>query len=308
MSTVKNISSYPSTGQGFSINHNRLQNIKGVFLTKKDFTITSAQLESDTYLFDQFELGNVIPLHFVLDVIPKNEETEYGKSVQDFTYKLRDGKYRHVLRFDWELAFSQIVESYSGTDLNVIYYDNDQKLILTTDSQGVYRGIKTNRLVLEKPNLFGNGTEVQYSDLDIEIRDSEEITLNGYIAEVDWLPEQIDKRFVSVSVESVGVDYLNFIVKRYSQTVDNLSATDVSVTDTKNGILEFSVFNLFAGVYKLSSFNEKLTTGCLSINSSGYLGRTKYQVQISIIVDSNFVYEDGNNLIYENGDNIIFEN
>jgi hypothetical protein len=199
MSITKQISTYPSTGRSFDPPGNFLQNITGAFLTKKDFTVTEEQLEDNTYMFNAFQNGDIFPLHLIQSVTQSNEETKKQTSLQDYDYELRAGKYKHTLRFDWDIAFHQIIETYSGTDLYVIHYDGGGKLILaesgTTD---VYRGVKTDSIILQKQKIFGNGTEVVYSDLDIELKYNEVFKE----IQVDWLIELIDKEFIKITVEN----------------------------------------------------------------------------------------------------------
>jgi hypothetical protein len=289
MSVIKQILTYPSTGRGFALPGNFMQNTAGALLTKKTFTVTEAQLEDDTYMFDSFEAGDLIPLHLVQSVIPQNEDIQKRTSQQDFEYETRPGKYKHTLRFDWDNAFHQIVETYSGTDLYIIHYDQVGHLILAEESAGIYRGVKTDGLILKKQELFGNGSAPLYSDLGIELKYDETFK----VIQVDWLPEQIDKLFVTLDVTSLGVDYLNFTVKYNSTDIDTIEASDVSIVDDTNGEISGILLNNASGVYQATNFSETLTTGCLTVNATAYLGRVKYRVQIIVDVTVGFDLLDG---------------
>lgn len=305
MSINKQISTYPSTGRGFTPTGNFMQNIAGSFLTKKTFTVTDAQLENSTYLFDSFENGDIFPLHLIQSVIPTNEETIKQTSLQDFDYELRAGKYKHTLRFDWGIAFHQILENYSGTDLYIIHYDGSGKLILAeSGTTGVYRGVKTDSIILQKQKLFGSGAEPVYSDLDIELKSGETFKE----IQLDWLPELIDKWFINITVESVGIDYLNFTAKHNSTNIDDITSSDVTITDDANGEITGILVSYLGGVYQATNFSNSLTTGCLTINASAYLGRTKYRAQIIISVAVNYDFEDGVNYDFEDAINFELEN
>lgn len=289
MSVIKQISTYPSTGRGFTPPGNFMQNIAGSFLTKKTWTVTEAQLVDNSYFFTSFENGDLIPLHLVQSLIPNNEETIKQNSLQDFDYELRAGKYKHTMRFDWDIAFHQIVETYSGTDLYIIHYDQTGKLILAEESVGVYRGVKTDSIILQKPKLFGNGTEPAYSDLDIELQSGETFK----VIDVDWLPEQIDKLFVHLEVTSISPTHLNFTAKYNSTTIDTLTDSDVSIVDNTNGVISGILLSYSGGVYQATNFSSNITTGCLSVNATAYLGRTKYRVVISVDITVDFDLLDG---------------
>lgn len=298
MPVKKQISTYPSTGRGFTPPGNFMQNIAGSFLTKKTWTVTNAQLEDNSYFFTSFDNGDLIPFHLVQSLVPNNEETIKQNSLHDFDYELRAGKYKHTMRFDWDIAFHQIVETYSGTDLYIIHYDQTGKLILAEESTGVYRGVKTDSIILQKPKLFGNGSEPSYSDLDIELKNGETFK----VIEVDWLPEQIDKLFVKVDVTNIGVDYLNFTVRYNSTNIEGIEASDVTIEDVTNGTIAGILLNYTDGVYQATGFSSALTTGCLTVNATAYLGRTRYRVVITVDITVGFDLLDGDGFDLLDGD------
>lgn len=309
MSITKQISSYPSTGRGFAINHNFLYNISGIILTKRDFRITPSQLLDDSYLFSAMENGDIFPLHMIQDVIPENEDALEIESIRGNTYPQGKGVYRHVLKFNWTLEFHKIVETYSGTDLYAIYYDSNRHIILTEESEGVYRGLTTNMIHLLKPDMFTNGSQVSFSDLKVELSDPKEITEKGKSIQLDWLPSAIDKVFVSLRIESTGTDYVNFRAKHNTNDINGISVSDVSLIDNSNGNLPITLVSNLGGVYKVRVGGDLVTSGCLIVNSSTYLGQVRYVYQQVIQVINSFILENlTDNFIYEDGDNIIFEN
>lgn len=290
MSIEKQINTYVSTGRGFLPPGNTIQNIAGSLLTKKTFTITDAQLEDNSYLLTAFENLDIIPLHLVQSVINNDQETQIQQSIQDFPYELSPGKFKHTLRFDWDIAFHQIVETYSGSDLYIIEYDQVGNLILAeSGTTGVYRGVKTDGLILQKTKLHGNGSDIAYSDLNVELKNGETLK----IIQVDWLPDSIDKLFVSINLLNVSADTINFSVKYNSDSIETISASDVSVVDNASGDLVPSVFNVTDGIYQASNFTAPLTTGKLIINSALYLGCIKYIYRIVVDVTVGFDLLDG---------------
>lgn len=303
MSIIKNITTYPNTGRGFAAPGNTLYNISGVFLAKKDFTITTAELSSNTVMYDAFEDGDIIPLHIAQSIVNSNEETIIQNSLQDYDYKIREGKYKHTLRFDWAEAYHSIVDSYSGTDLYVIYYDANNNLILAEESSGVYRGIKTDSLILQKQLLFTSGSEIAYSDLNIELASNETIK----VIAIDWMPELIDKLFIQVTVVLAGSDFINFTVKNKGANIDTVQAEDVTIIDDQNGEITGIVVSYLLGIYQASNFSSSITTGCLTVSTPIYLGRNKYTATISVIVESNMTDEYSNNILDEYDNNLISE-
>lgn len=305
MSIEKQISTYPSTGRDFSPPGNFLQNISGAFLTKKDFTVTCEQLEDSSYLFDAFENGDIFPLHLIQSVIPANEELKKQTSLQDYDYELRPGKYKHTLRFDWDVAFNQIVDTYSGTDLYIIHYDGSGKLILSeTGTTDTYRGVKTDSIILQKQKLFGSGAEPVYSDLDIELKYGETFKE----IQLDWLPDLIDKLFVKIDILTAAPTFITFTVKYNSTNITTLTNSDITIDDTVNGEISGVLLNFVNGAYRADNFSSNIVGGCLTVDSSVYLGKTKYRVSIAVTVTNSMIWGDGNNMVFGDGNNMVFGN
>ena len=307
MSLNKYISTFERTGRGFTINENFIHNCKGAFLTKKDFTFIDSDLDDDDYFFQAFENGDIFPLHYVNDVIINNKEINILESNQGFTFKGSKGVISHVLKFNWDLAFHQIIETYSGTDLNIIYYDGNKNLIYTQDA-GVNRGFKTNRLILENFNPISDGKESVKSGLNIEWFNPDEININGRTTKLNWIPSIIDKLFINIVVGLVTSDKITFTAKFRGENVANILNSDIELTDNKNGNISF-VFIPFSGLsYEISNFNKTLSNGVLKINSNSYLGCAKYRVTSIISVSNNETFGSGDNEIWGDGNNAIFGN
>ena len=294
MSLNKQISTYPSTGRGFSVNHNFIHSCRGAYLTKKDFTFTDEDIKDEDYFFEQFEAGNIFPLHQVQEIENQNEDIEKIESIQGFTFKGSKGLISHILRFEWDLTFHQIIETYSGTDLNIIYYDGNKHLIYTVDQDsGLNRGFKTNRLILENFNPISDGSAPVLSGLDIEWFDPDEINLYGQSTKINWMPSIIDKWFLKITITSIGVNYINFTAKYISNDVTTLTSSDVTITDDFNGLISGVVVAYSGGVYKANNFNKNISNGCLQINSSAYLGKQRYRAVTTITYKVGFDLMDG---------------
>jgi len=306
MPVIKEISTLLNTGRSFAENSNFLQNIRDIFITKKDFTFTEADLVDDTYFFNAFSNLDIMPIHKVLDLIPENEEPVIYKSLQDYPYLERKGKYKHTLKFDFDLAFHQIIESYSGSDLYIIYCDSARHIIATEVSEGIYRGLTTDMIELNKPDIFTKGSQPAFSDLQIALRYPEEITESGKIFQVNWLPSEIDKAFINLRVEAIGSDYINFTVRFNNLNVTTIGTSDVTLTDENNGDINGFFLNQLGGVYQLQLSEPLITTGCLTINSNVYLGKARYTYRIVVEIVNNAVWGSGDNEIWGDGNNAVF--
>jgi len=294
----------PNTGQGFLSDKNFVKNISGCFIHKKDFVIPSEDQLTEDYFLNAMDNLELMPLHLIVDLEIDDDSPEYKQSKQYYTYRTQIGKYRHIISFDKSLEYQQILESYSGTDVNIIYYTDDRALILTKEGAG-FRGFRTSRVDLEKPALFTNGTEDTYTRINVELYDTEEVTKNGVVKRVEWFPLYIDKLFITIKIEYLSSNALNFTAKHLQDNITTLKNTDVTITDNATGNVTFSLFNYNGGVYRLGGFDKNLTSGCLSINSNIHLGNKKYLLRIQIEFTNQFLFLDDDDFLFLDDDNFL---
>jgi hypothetical protein len=303
MSIRPTISTLPDTRQTFSDITNYTF-ISGLFITQKVNLFSSIDdINDDGFWQNLLDTDVITPIHSVKEIDDLSEETFYGESKQDFTYEQRPGKNRKKYRSIWTIEKHELVSQYSGSDFYIVEYDRNNNVYLKEES-GNYRGLKTTRINLEK-FLYGTESTPLFSPLDIEYSETA-----NFVHNVGFRLEDIDRLFMSLKVEAIGTNFLNFTATRGTEQVTSITATDVSVIDDLNGTLTFDVFNLNAGVYRLSGFSDTLTTGCLIVISSMYLGRTKYTATSIIQVSNNGLFDGlGNNIIFDGeGNNLIFDN
>jgi hypothetical protein len=302
MSVIKNISSLPDTKRTFD-DRNSHAYISGYFVTeKKNLFASTDDVEDPDFWQALLENNDLTPLHYVKEIEFLDEETFYQESRHDFTYKLRDGKQRQKIKYTWTLEKHQVVDEMSGTDLYVIPYDRNKNVYLVEDG-GYLRGIKTTRLQLEK-FIYATESEPSWSVLDIEYKE-----LATVIHNAGFRLEDIDRLFMSLNIEYIDQDTLNFSASYNGDEIDSIQSSDVTVTDNVNGVLTFSLFNYLGGVYQLSGFSLPLICGKLEVLSTLYLGCTSYIVKVVVTpIVANFDFEDGVNFDFEDSINFEFEN
>lgn len=306
MSIIKNITTLPDTRRTFESSLNNLGIIRGIFISKKTFSLTTSNFTNFDTWMQALENGNIIPAYYIQEYEDKSEETQYQESQQNFSYLLRRGRYRHVFKFDITNDRHNTLDALSGSDLYVFYWDINYN-IYGYEYGGYVRGFKTNRIILEKQILAKSNTP-SLSPIDIEWQNAEEL---NYIRKVTWNPADIDRLFITIKVEYIDNDNLNFSAKYLSETIDDIEQSGVSVIDDINGNLTFTQYNYLGGIYRLSGFSDSLTTGILQIISNIYLGCTSYKMIIEIIVTNYFLFENDDRLQLEgiyDGDLLILEN
>ena len=308
MSIARNISSLPDTKRTFGVAGNTLAQIRGIFLAKKTFTFSSVDDFKDIDSWHTaLENEDITPVHYVKEFDVLDDETIIGESQQDFSYKLRSGKYRHKLSYDFSLDLHQVLETISESDLYVFYWDKNLNIYGTSDDGTTVRGFKTNRIILEKI-LFQVGSNPGFSVLDIELRDSDEINENGVVEKVEWYPSDVDRLFITIDIQYLDSQTLNFTASYMGTPIGSgIEASNVTITDNVNGDILFSLFDINGGVYKLSGFSNNITNGLLQILAPLYLGCSKYFVRISVPIESTFLLLDDDDfaLLDDDGFNLL---
>lgn len=305
MSISKYISGLPDTKQGLSVSNIKRALISGIFIHTKDFTFPNLAAFTDIeYYYNAMISGDLIPLHGVKKFTPKDDEAVYPNSLQDFSYQQYKGKYRHILEYDWTIDYHLLVDTLTNTDYYVIYHDLNKNIYGCKQSDGKYRGLKTNRLALEKLP-FQVGTTPSFSSLDIELKDHAELTT---IENVSWMPSDVDRLFMTLTVNTVTNDEINFTAVDINGNVTTITGSDITLTDDINGNLSFTTLNLSGGSYKLSGITPNITSCKMVIKSVINIGCVSFHVNYTVFVANNMIFGDGNNMVFGNGGNMVFGN
>ena len=304
MSINKYISTLPDTKRTLddSVNYSYTS---GLFVTKKQFSFSDVLDIKDVEWWQELiEAGSLIPLHYIKEIEYEDEETIYKDSLQDFPIKLRNGKRGKKVKFSWTIEKHELVDQLSGTDLYVIEYDRNNNVYLVREGN-YYRGMKTSLLELEKM-IQATETTPAFSPLKIKYQESfTDIVNSGFML------TDIDRLFMSINIEYIDNRTLNFSAYYQSTPLNgyDILQSDITVTDSINGVLTADLFNYSSGVFQLKNFNKNLITGKMEILSTLYLGCVSYIVRvIAEPIIANFDLEDGVNLDFEDLINFEFEN
>lgn len=312
MSIITNISSLPDTKQTFEPFQNTYSQICGIFVTEKDYEFSSVEDFQDIdKWYEALKDGDIIPLHYAKTFSPANEEQQYKESQQDFSFGLRPGRIKNKLGYVWTIDVHTTVDTLSGTDKYVFYWDKNKNIYGTSDNGVSVRGFSTNRITLEKPS-FANGVEPAFSPLEIELKDSREYSSRGVVKEMAWEPSKVDRLFANITIDYTDEDNLNFTAKYLGTPITDITSSDISIIDNYLGEpSSFTLSNIGGGAYQTTNFTPipfKLKNGLLKIVSDLYIACVPYKITITVIVINNYVFEDGNNFVLEDGNNFIYDN
>lgn len=301
MSIRKDDITYPDTLRTFSINKEKLKQTTSIFITPADFSFSTTNFEDADYWYTQ--LGtNIFPVHTASEFTPQDEPTGYKESQQDFTFRTLNGKYRHKIKYDFSLDYHQILNELSGQKIRVIYASGNT--LRAELSSSTVRGFLVSAFELEKM-MFDTHASSGNSELFIELSDSDDLNIRGYEVEVDWLPAQMDRLILNITL-GINPTTITMLVKYLSTNVTGLSASDITITDVTNGNITFSFSESGDGIYQLNGFSDTITTACLYIQSTIYIGYKKFNYSASVVVTNNAIWSDGNNEIWSDGNNAVW--
>lgn len=300
MSFQKQNTTLPDTLRTFEHNSDAYKLTESLFITPDDFSFTEAEFIDDDHWYS--ELGtNIFPLHGVNEFASKDTETKYVTSLQDFDYKINNGKYKHEFKYDWSLDYHKLINEISGQNIKVIYRSGN--VLRATTAGTSISGFTISTVELEKM-LFNSGDSVGNSKLFLEWMDSDELNVYGYEAEVDWNPGKMDRLVLNINL-SFATNLITMQVRYLNNPISNIASSDITITDEVNGNIGFGVFVPGNGIYQLGDFTNTITRACIYIQSTLYIGAKRFTFTISVIVINNMLFADGNNVVLADGNNIV---
>jgi hypothetical protein len=300
MSISKIMTSYPNTLRGWNVNRNDLSRIAGLFFVLPGVVIPSVSELRDFWYWINTLLksGSIIPLHNIKKFDPQDEELLTGVSLHNFTYEIDKGKYKHAVTFHVSEAFNQILQSYSGSNLGVIYYDGNRNIKVTRGDGVTFEAFKTDSIITQKLNFASVGNAA-LTVMKIELEDHEEWNLRGHTERVTWQPELIDRIFIELVVNCFTTS-ITFSAYLNGVPILDLENSDITITDDSVGNITFSLLNIADGIYTISGLSNTPTVITLSVLSNIYLGRERAIAQSDTIALS-YLFEDGNEYLFEDG-------
>lgn len=281
MSIKKQISTYPDTLRTFAINSNNFKQVESLFVTPDTFSFTTEQFEDADFWYSNLGV-NIFPIHSASDFTIMDSETVYKESLHNFTFKTDDGKYRHKVKFNFSLDYHQLLNELSGQKLRIIYASG-MWLRATQSTPGVIQGFQVSAFELEKI-LFNLNTSIGNSDIFIELLDTDDLNIRGYERQMTWSPADMDRLVLNI-ILLYAVDTVTMYANYLGEPITTIESSDITWNDDASDPLTFSLFLNSGGVYQMGGFSPELpTTGCLSVQSTLYIGQKRYQFTASVSI------------------------
>ena len=159
---------------------------------------------------------------------------------------------------------------------------------------------------LEKAGFHTNDLNGD-SELLLEHFDSDELNVYGYECAVDWTPQKIDRLVLNLSLV-FGDDSMTVRTRYLNENITGLQNTDFTITDDNNGNITFATFEPGEGVYRLAGFSDSITSACLSIQSTIYIGAKRFLFNYVVTIVTYRLTEDDDSRQDEDGNYRITEN
>lgn len=271
-----------------------------LFLTPDNFEFTESELQDIDVVFDYMLDGKIFPIHRIFNYEKNSKDAEYNEALQDFSFRSYRGKDIFKISYDIRPDYQQLLRQFEGSSLRLLIGMNNNSFLCTKNGEN-YRGYLLSDLTIEDLDIFNtNLTPLRIELSDKKERDTEEII------KVDYRLYDIDKRIVSINIDVTTTDILEsasatLSVKYLDTPVDSLILSDITFVDDKNGQIDFDVINYNGGIYKLTSPDSQPTSGCITINSYGYIGRQRYKLRI-IAEYTSFLLMSGDDFELMSGD------
>lgn len=301
--TLHKTNTIPDLLRTFEKNTNKYKLTHSLFITDVDFSITESEFEDSSFWYDHLGI-DIFPLHNITQFAPEDEKNVLIQSKQDFTYKARNGKYKHRVSYDVGLDYHQLLNSIDNNELRVIYVSNNVIRGTKVGTDDI-RGFKLSSFSVEKLEFAINST-VGTTQIFLELFDSDELNVNGYEVEVDWSPRLIDRLVMKINLTF----YESYIIANLTyqgEAITNVSSNDVTITDINNGNITFSLSNIGSGLYKLSNFSNTMTESCIYVKSTLYIGTKRFNYTFVVAVTTNALFQDGDNILFQDGNNKLFQ-
>jgi len=241
--------------------------------TSKRFTDTT-DLNTESTWLAKIKVKDIIPITDIINIEPLTEQTTFQKSLLDFSYVAKPGKYIYRLNYNWDYEYYQKVEELSGQRYDVILVDDNNNVYVRQNGSAL-SGL-TARLIVEKPVM--GSSESNFSNVYLELEEPDEIkevvTIKSdlYFHLLYYLTVDINK----ITLIDTDVIWFNVTDSIYGCPILGIEETGFTITDYTNGVLTITgISSNGEGLYKLT-LSDDVTTGTIAIDTPYYGGTANY--------------------------------
>ena len=262
--------------------------IKGMITTPSDFTITAA--DAITQAAWQTAITDVKSARVYLWPNAVNYENISEEQVVEETsitvMDVRPGNYRHKLFFKENLEQHKAMYSHRNNAGKVFLIDIENKIISTSDDDGItLRGFTMDNLLVEKL-MLNDGTGATKTPVGVYLSDNTELDQRGQQVEAPFINSLI--ALTTVVLATTGVPIATEIVVTVKSKLDNeaiegLVAADFVLLTAAGASQSISgAVEAPGGTYTLSG--AAWVTGTLTLVAASALSIDAFEAEAAIIV------------------------
>ena len=281
-------------------NKSTYSRFSGIFMALNDFKFnTETDFLTESNWRNAIKSQFLFPIHGAKESDNQSDDTLYYASIQDFQYKIYDGKIKFLLKFNYDIEYHQLLASYSGQYLKGYLYDKNNNLYGVLDSTQV-KGFDFDLIDVKKISL-GNSSTPGWSELYLELSDDQEL-LNAIIQKPDWIISKVKNVPLLISdITNPSSDVIKFLVTdTYCDTsIEGLLETDFTILDNTYGAISFDSFTeLGDGYYQIDGDNN-YTSGTINIDTFKYNASEAYNFGLIDVTIQNFSSTDQYDLTFD---------
>lgn len=269
------------------VNKTTLAKARTLFLTEQDFVFadTDAFEDRDQWISD-IQQENIFALRELSQVDDDSEETTYNKSLQDYEYRTKSGKYRYTLRTIYTKQYHDHIEQLSGMDLRAFIADINNNIAGNLSGSNV-RGMDVELMNVEKKKFASTGTE--WTVIRLVLSDNTEF---NKVSKMTWNPNNINLVHIDITQDSQTSTSLtvSIVDDVFGISVGGMLLTDFSISDNAGGINLSAIEETECGTYKLTA-SGSLTYGTLTAANDRFFGLLSYIVLQNTVILNNFEYD-----------------
>lgn len=253
-----------------AININNLSEISDLFFISNDFVFnTQSDFETQSVWQNGIGQGYIIPIHDIKEVEDNSESEQYNLSNQDFQYKVSDGKSRYRFKAKYDISYFQDLQDYDQSYYTVCLYDGSNLYGILNGSQ--VTGIDTDLISIPKVRLQIGNTP-SWTDIYIEFSNFNDLL----VSPITWNASYLKNIEVTIQNVTQTTDITFEIVDSCGVTIEGLTTSDITITDTVSGAAVNSVFTEDGNGYYTIDTDITLYYGTITMFNTEYNGTGVY--------------------------------
>lgn len=260
------------------------QLLKGFITTPEGYTITAAQAASVAQWQTDILLAKGSRIYLWPKWAMSFENISEEQIIEETPLTavgVRPGQYRFRFSFRENLELHKAMYSHRDTNGRVFLIDNENKIIGSSDDDGVtLKGFLIDTLLTEKIT-FNTGSEVTKTPVSLFLADNTELDINGYMLDASSFLSGL-LPLTSVKLAVVGTPTASEIVVSVKSALDNVPIIGLVTADfvVSNGSVSGVTEPNSDGIYTIAG--TTFASGTVTLVSAASLSIQGYEAKAAV--------------------------